>query len=38
MSLLSDNVIPENHGKYFEINATAHKDIITIYHRMAYIK
>ena len=30
MSLWSDNVIPGNHGKYFETNATTHKDITKI--------
>lgn len=30
MSLLSENVIPGNHGKIFETNATEHNDLIKI--------
>lgn len=30
MSLLSENVIPGNHGKIFETNATEHKDLLKI--------
>ncbi len=30
MNLLSENVIPGNHGKVFETNAIEHKDLITI--------
>lgn len=30
MSLLSENVIPGNHGKTFETNATEHQDLIKI--------
>jgi len=30
MSLLSENVIPGNHGKIFGTNATTHQDLIKI--------
>jgi len=30
MSLLSENIIPGNHGKIFETNATQHEDLMRI--------
>lgn len=37
MSLLSDNVIPGNHGKDFETNATEHTDLLKIKEAMASV-
>ena len=37
MSLLSDNVIPGNHGKEFETNATEHSDVLKVKEAMASV-
>jgi hypothetical protein len=38
MSLLSDNVIPGNHGKIFATNAKSHQDLIKIKDSISHIK
>jgi hypothetical protein len=38
MSLLSENVIPGNHGKIFRTNAKNHQDLIKIKEAVSHIK
>jgi hypothetical protein len=38
MSLLSENVIPGNHGKTFATNAKTHKDLLKIKDAILHIK
>jgi hypothetical protein len=38
MSLLSENVIPGNHGKIFGTNAESHQDLLKIKDSISHIK